>query len=159
MKIYLASSWRNTHYETVLQILQDAGYYVYDFRNPNNLTDGFKWKETGFEPPMAVADYLIALTHPRAVEALTLDRAALDECDVLVCLLPCGRSAHLELGYAIGRGKKTLIYTHDNEEPELMAAMADDIVGSPVDMVDVLSRWEPDFWPPYKRAEVQPLFR
>jgi hypothetical protein len=47
---------------------------------------------------------------------------ALIDCDVCLCVLPCGRSAHLELGVAIGAGKKTAIYMppEENHEAELM---------------------------------------
>ena len=34
MKIYVASSWRNTYYPQVVETLRQAGYEVYDFRNP-----------------------------------------------------------------------------------------------------------------------------
>lgn len=43
MKIYLASSWKNTYYPSVLAALRAAGHDVYDFRNPGDGTDGFKW--------------------------------------------------------------------------------------------------------------------
>ena len=54
--------------------------------------------------------YRKALADPRAAEGFTLDMDALKACDTLVLVLPCGRSAHLELGYAIGAGKKTIIF-------------------------------------------------
>ena len=50
-------------------------------------------------------------------------RLALDWADAGVLLLPCGRSAHLELGYLIGQGKPTSILLTDGE-PELMYSLA-----------------------------------
>ena len=47
--------------------------------------------------------------------------------DTGVLLLPCGRSAHLELGWMAGAGKRTIILTRDGEEPELMALLASEI--------------------------------
>lgn len=48
-------------------------------------------------------------------------RARLDWCDTCVLVLPCGRSAHLELGYAAGAGKQSFVLlSPDNFEPELM---------------------------------------
>lgn len=47
LKIYLASSWRNKHYETVLQVLRFQGYETYDFKHP--LRQGIypsSWDET-----------------------------------------------------------------------------------------------------------------
>jgi hypothetical protein len=37
------------------------------------------------------------------------DRDAIDACDVVVLLNPCGSSAHLEAGYASGRGKPVIV--------------------------------------------------
>ena len=45
LAIYLASSWRNTYYPDVLAALRAAGHDVYDFRNPGDGTDGFKWSK------------------------------------------------------------------------------------------------------------------
>ena len=61
--------------------------------------------------------------------------AAIQCADAFVLVLPCGRSAHLELGWAIGAGKRTCILTH-GEEPELMAKMADHIA---TDVMDLLA--------------------
>jgi nucleoside 2-deoxyribosyltransferase len=40
----------------------------------------------------------------------------LDRCDAAVLLMPGGKSAHLELGYTIGKGKPGFIVF--DEEPE-----------------------------------------
>lgn len=49
------------------------------------------------------------------------DRDALHWCDTCVLVLPCGRSAHLEAGYAAGQGKRTIfMLSQDKFEPELM---------------------------------------
>lgn len=41
-KIYVASSWRNDFQPTVVKYLREAGYDVYDFKNPPNRS-GFAW--------------------------------------------------------------------------------------------------------------------
>ena len=38
--------------------------------------------------------------------------------------MPCGRSAHLEAGWAIGQDKPTCILLCDKQDPELMYKMA-----------------------------------
>jgi hypothetical protein len=53
---------------------------------------------------------------------------ALRECDVCILVTQCGRSAHLELGYAIGSGKKSIILALNGQEAELMYLMDDKIV-------------------------------
>jgi hypothetical protein len=55
------------------------------------------------------------------------DFSAMRWADTCVMLLPSGRSAHLELGWMAGAGKRTCILTQDGEEPELMALLADKI--------------------------------
>lgn len=54
-------------------------------------------------------------------------------------LLPCGRSAHLELGWATGAGQKTVVLL-DNpmSEPELMYLMNTRICTSLVEVVGAL---------------------
>jgi hypothetical protein len=53
---------------------------------------------------------------------------------VCVIVLPCGKSAHLEAGYAIGAGKPTVIML-ENGDPELMYKMTPYIC---VDIQDVV---------------------
>ena len=47
--------------------------------------------------------------------------------DACVLLLPCGRSAHLELGWMAGTGKQTIVLMEVAEEPELMYGLCDTI--------------------------------
>jgi hypothetical protein len=44
-----------------------------------------------------------------------------------VLVLPCGRSAHLEAGWAKGAGKRLVILLDEQNEPELMYRFADAI--------------------------------
>ena len=126
--IYVATSWRNPLYEGVLSVLRAAELPFYDFKHPVPGNNGFAWSEV--DPHWVVwtpSEYREGLTHPRANEGFRFDMDALKACDTLLLVLPCGRSAHLELGYAIGAGKKTIIYSpYDIQiEPELMYKAAD----------------------------------
>lgn len=126
MKIYVASSWRNAEQPNVVDLLRAAGHEVYDFRNPPKAS-GFAWSEIdpGWQSWRAV-DYRAKLAHPRALEGFRSDFDAMKWADVCLLVLPCGRSAHLELGWSAGAGKRTIILTRDGEEPELMALLASD---------------------------------
>ena len=76
------------------------------------------------------------LSNPIALQGFKYDKEGLDWCDTCILLLPCGKSAHLEAGYAIGQGKPTLVVLHtDRFEPELMYLLA----GSPAYVVSDLS--------------------
>lgn len=125
-KIYLASSWRNPMQPQALKMLREAGHEVFDFRNPTPGNHGFSW--SAIDPhwqAWTIKHFIRALDNPVAKIGFSLDKSALDWCDTCVLLLPCGKSAHLEAGYAIGRGKPTLIVLHDFRfEAELMYLLA-----------------------------------
>jgi len=140
-KIYLASSWRNQNQPLAVQMLRNAGHEVYDFRNPAPGNTGFSWSEIDTDwLDWTPQRFIEGLSSPIAVDGFSHDKAALDWCDTCILLLPCGRSAHLEAGYAIGKGKPTLIVL-DNErfEPELMYLLADKIVHDLSRMLPALS--------------------
>jgi hypothetical protein len=127
VKIYVASSWRNTDQPAVVENLRAAGHEVYDFRNPRPGDDGFRWRDVGLpqstDKSCAPADLREALKHPRAIEGFHSDFGAMKWADACVLLLPCGRSAHLEAGWMAGAGKLTLVLAPlDGRaiEPELM---------------------------------------
>jgi hypothetical protein len=125
MKVFVSSSWRNRHQPAVVHALQQAGYEVYDFRNPGPDAAGFSWAE--LDPDWlnwTAAQFRQLLNHPRVEAGFSLDMDALRECDALVMLQPAGRSAALELGWAAGAGKPTIVLLADGE-PELMLKMAD----------------------------------
>jgi hypothetical protein len=139
--IYVASSWRNQLYDAVIAILHAAQLPLYDFKHPKAGHAGFHWHEMDpdWETWSAEA-YRKALADPRAAEGFTLDMDALKACATLVLVLPCGRSAHLELGYAIGAGKRTIIFYPPGVqiEPELMYKAADHIALSAIELLGLL---------------------
>lgn len=137
MSIYVASSWRCERQPMVVQVLREAGYVVYDFRNPAPGRNGFHWTEV--DPAWkkwAGTDFLGGIQHPIAQAAFDVDMDALKAADVCVLVMPCGRSAHLEAGYAVGAGKPTFILLDDKPgESELMYKMCDGIC---LDMQELL---------------------
>jgi len=127
MYVYVASSWRNPLQPWVVEHLTAAGVPHYDFRNPPGGT-GFHWSEVGLQrnnDTSPVEDYLQALEHPRSVAGFASDFDAMQRADTFVLVLPCGRSAHLELGWAVGAGKRTAVLLDDPCTPELMYRMVD----------------------------------
>lgn len=126
--IYLASSWRNARQPIVHSILTDEGYKVYDFRNPFPSNIGFAWGSIDSDwQKWNPAEYRSALQHPLALDGFQLDWNAMRESRMCVLLLPCGRSAHLEAGYFIGKLQPTFVLMESQEEPELMYKMANAI--------------------------------
>ena len=142
--VYVASSWRNPIQPVVVEALRADGISCYDFRNPEGGT-GFSWKEVKPNSTPGVAgkgsdwesipDYLAMVRHPRAIEGFAADFAAMEKADTYVLVLPCGKSAHLELGVAIGACKRTAILLEDPVEPELMYLMVDYLAPSLPDLM------------------------
>jgi hypothetical protein len=82
---------------------------------------------------------LEAIRSARAAEGFALDKQALDWCNTCVLALPCGRSAHLELGYATGQGKDTYVLLHEHQfEPELMYLLNTGICANTQELIDLL---------------------
>lgn len=137
-KIYVASSWRNEFQPGVVHQLRVAGHEVYDFRNPPNKA-GFGWGQIDVEwKTWSAARYRELLKHPIAQEGFKADFDAMQWADTGLLVLPCGRSAHLELGWMAGVGKRTIILTRDGEEPELMALLANHICISFSEVLELL---------------------
>lgn len=128
MKIYVASSWRNLLQPGIVHALRRIGHEVYDFRHPKEGDEGFSWKE--IMPSYALggkvdpSEYRTALKHPVAQAGYAVDIGALRWCDAVVYVMPCGRSASWEFGYAMGQGKKGYVVMFDLDEPDLMFSEA-----------------------------------
>jgi len=140
--VYVASSWRNERQPAVVAALQDAGWACYDFKNPDD-APGFHWSEVGLQRENDVcspAEYLAAMDHDRSIDGFGRDWAAMRRADAFVLVLPCGRSAHLELGWAVGAGVPTAIILDDPVTPELMYRMVDHIGTDVVDTISWLNR-------------------
>ena len=140
MKIYVASSWRNNYQPEVVAALRDAGHEVYDFKNPKEGDKGFHWSE--IDPDWqnwTPEKYRMGLRHPVAEECYYSDYNAMKWADVFVGVQPFGRSASLEMGWAAGAGKKTLLLL-DNGEPELMVKMCDHICIGMEEMLAALQK-------------------
>ena len=123
MKVYVASSWRNSNQPVVVGVLRDAGHEVYDFREDG----GFHWSDIDPQwQSWSPAEFRENLDHPIASAGFECDFEAMCWADAFVPVMPCGRSAHLELGWACGAGKRTVILLSDGE-PELMCKLADHV--------------------------------
>lgn len=128
MRIYVASSWRNTRQPVVVKALRKRGHEVYDFRD--NATS-FDWRAVATAKQLKSARkfrdeilFKLAGVH----DAYLADMNALRTADATVLVLPCGRSAHLELGFAVANGQKTVVLLDDPlSEPEIMYLAASNV--------------------------------
>lgn len=145
-KIYVASSWRNKQQPEVVKGLRSAGHEVYDFRHPAEGDEGFSWRE--IDPDWQkwnLRQYVHNVRTPTADRGFRYDRDALHWCDTCILVLPCGRSAHLEAGYAAGQGKRTIFMLHQDQfEPELMYRLGHGFVTNVAELVCALETKELD---------------
>jgi len=138
-KIYVASSWRNDFQADVVSALGQDGHEVYDFKNPPHGLGGFHWSEIDPDwqqwSPEVYRSHL--LNSSVAAFGFNTDFRAMRWCDTCVLVMPCGRSAHLELGWCSGAGKRTIVLLSDGE-PELMNLIADHIAVSVDEVLSIL---------------------
>jgi hypothetical protein len=133
-RIYVASSWRNTYQPDVVNRLRKVHGHpqVYDFRNPLTFVGepeghGFSWSTIDpnykqWTPELYVA---ILTAEAKALRGFKRDFDAMQWANTFVLLLPCSRSAHLEAGWALGRGLDTFIFIAPEQfEPDLMYLLA-----------------------------------
>lgn len=45
-----------------------------------------------------------------------LELNGIDKSDIVIIVLPAGRGTHIELGYALAKGKKIILYSSNEEE-------------------------------------------
>jgi hypothetical protein len=136
--IYVASSWRNEYQPEAVTTLRSAGHEVYDFKD----SDGFNWREV--DPDFDRWDFdgwVRGLEHPAARRGFRRDMDALEAATACVLVLPCGRSAHLEAGFAIGKGKPTVVWVPEFDTPDLMVKMADHVTSKLDVVLDLVEHW------------------
>lgn len=138
LNIYVASSWRNQFQPSIISILQNEGYNVYDFRNPIIGNTGFHWSEIDIDwKTWTPEEYRFHLNHPIAEYGYSLDYKAMQWANVFLGIQPFGRSASMEMGWAAGKGKHTILLL-SSEEPELMVKMFDYICCDIKEVLNIL---------------------
>lgn len=112
MRIYLASSWKNQKIVlTLAERLEAEGLEVDAFCRATDKRFAFHWSEfVDDEIELLNYDAISFIGDPKVQRAFKEDKSWLDWAEVVVMVMPCGRSSHLEAGYAKGRGKLLYIY-------------------------------------------------
>ena len=132
-KIYVATSWRNPAQPYMVEILKLYRHEVYDFRDK-----GFHWSviDTNWEH-WTKEEYRDYLGHYTACKGFERDFDAMKWADVFIGIQPFGRSASIEMGWAAGQGKRTILLLSDGE-PELMVKVFDHICCSLEEVLIIL---------------------
>jgi len=108
-KIYIATSWKMEKYARVAaKQLKTKGHEVDCFCDESSGRFIFSVEELD-GMPIDSFNAISFLNTEQAQKAFKEDKKWIDWCDTLIMLLPCGKSAHLEAGYAKGLGKEVII--------------------------------------------------
>lgn len=110
--IYLIGSLRNPAIPELGLELAKAGHEVFE-----------EWWSSGPEADdcwqrhekQKGRSYREALHGYHAECVFEFDKKHLDRCDTAVLVMPAGKSGHIELGYAIGSGKRAFVLFPDGE--------------------------------------------
>ncbi len=144
MRIYTASSWKNQPRVRLLsQVLRAMGHSVYDFTDPACRTEPElapeKFPEQ-FDPAQHNYEAYLKAT-PEWGPCVRSNRRELDQCDLVVLLLPCGNDSHADWAYGVGRGKKSYVVGHPaTGERTPTHLWADEFFASEWDMVGKLAQ-------------------
>ena len=111
--IYLIGSLGNEKIPHIAKEIRELGFEVFDdWFSPGPEADDF-WRK--FEKVRG-SSYKEALSNYAAKHIYNFDKSHIDRADIGVLFMPGGKSAHLELGYMIGRGKRCFVLF--DKEPE-----------------------------------------
>ena len=136
-KIYVATSWRNPVQSYMVKILKLHGHRVYDFREK-----GFHWSDIDINwKHWTKEEYNSFLDHYMAEKGFLQDFDAMKWADIFIGIQPFGRSASIEMGWAAGQGKKTILLLADGE-PELMVKIFDHICCNLDEVLNIIGRKE-----------------
>jgi nucleoside 2-deoxyribosyltransferase len=112
-QIYLIGSLRNPLITDLGNALRKEGFSIFDdwMAAGEHADDSWRDYEKG-----KGHSYKEALAGKAAQHVFEFDKRNLDESEAAVLVMPAGKSAHLELGYMAGKGKRTFYYME--EEPD-----------------------------------------
>lgn len=143
--IYLIGSLRNPKIPEIANRMRIAGHEVFD-----------DWYAAGPEADDYWRDYekgrgnnfTQALRGHSARHVFDFDKTHLSRADAVVLALPAGKSGHLELGWALGKGKRgyILLEEEDPERFDVMYQFADGVFGNLDQLLFELQLAEDDVW-------------
>ena len=121
LKVYVIGSLRNPEVPKIAQEIRKLGFDVFDDWYAAGPEADDKWRD--YEKARGHS-YREALKGYAADHVYKFDLRHLDECDIAVLYMPAGKSAHLELGYVIGKGKVGYIVLDNPERWDVMYLFA-----------------------------------
>lgn len=136
--VYLVGALKNPDIPQLAKTLREEGYEVFaEWHNAGPRAD-MHWQD---HEKFKGSSYKEALAGPHVENVFYYDQAYIDLADIVVLVMPAGKSGHLELGYAAGGGKKTIILL--DEEParyDIMPRFADTICNNVSELIEELGK-------------------
>lgn len=121
MRIYLIGSLRNSRIPAIARELREVGLFVFDDWYSAGPEADDHWQK--YEQSKGHS-YRDALLGEAARHVFEFDRDHILTSDAVVLVTPAGKSGHMELGWALGQGKKGYV-----------------LLDAPVDRWDVMYRF------------------
>lgn len=123
--IYIIGSLRNPKLTEVSAALRAAGHECFDSWRAAHPEADDNWRD--YEKAKGLT-YVQALQDYAAQHVFNFDKHHLERADTVVLVYPAGKSGHLELGWALGRGKRGYILLDGEPERwDVMLAFADGV--------------------------------
>ena len=137
-KIYLIGSLRNSKVAELANELRPLGFDVFDDWISVGPKCDDEWQSYEKSRGRTFAE---ALAGHHARDVFEFDKRHLDSADIIVLVLPAGKSAHLELGYVAGLGKTTFILMGGEPERfDIMYLFADKVVMNKKELINELEK-------------------
>lgn len=119
--IYLIGSLRNPSVPDIANMLRSHGLDVFDDWYAAGPTADDSWRDYEQQRGRSFEE---ALQGRAARHVFNFDFRHLDDATTAVLMLPAGKSGHLELGWALGRGKKGFVLLDNPERWDVMYQFA-----------------------------------
>ena len=118
-RVYIVGSLRNPEIPVLGNKIRELGYVVFDDWFAAGPEADDKWRD--YELAKGTSTMEAALNGHAAKHVFEFDYSHLAAADIVVLLLPAGKSGHMELAWAQGRGKKChVVYSEEPERWDVM---------------------------------------
>lgn len=134
--VYLIGSLKNRKIIELANKIRSLGYDVFDdWIGPGEEADD-KFDEYRKRRGLNYPD---ALNSFAAKHIFNFDKSHLNRADIVILVMPAGKSGHLELGYSIGKGKTGyILMDKEPERVDIMHSFANEVFMREQDLLDRL---------------------
>lgn len=133
--IYVIGSLRNPEIPKLADVLRCEDHEVFDSWFAAGPEADDHWKAYSQDRGQS---YKEALADHAAQHVFNFDKKYLTLADTVVLVLPAGKSGHLELGWALGQGKRGYILLDNPDRWDVMYNFATDVFYNVCDLLEVL---------------------